>query len=82
MPLHPTPLRPGSLLRLALVVSLAGCSGDGLGFGSPAPAAAPGSLARGPLPAALPTSTSVGPADTGPAGSAASVGDGTARLGR
>lgn len=66
-----------------LVLALAGCgSGDGLGIGTPAPAAIPGSLARGPLPAMEPTATSVGPADTGPAGSAASVGDGTAVLGR
>ena len=76
------PPHPRSPLRFALILCLAGCSGDGLGFGTPAPAAAPGSLARGPLPAALPTPTTVGPADTGPAGSAASVGDGTAPLGR
>ncbi len=63
---------------LAFLLGLAGCAG----LGAPAPAASPGSLARGPLPAMLPTSTTVGPADTGPAGSAASVGDGTAALGR
>ncbi len=62
------------LFPLAVAAALAGCA--------PAPAALPGSLARGPLSSALPTSTTVGPADTGPAGSAASVGDGTAALGR
>ena len=77
------PLRRYDLVPFALAVGLAGCgSGDGLGVGTPAPAASPGSLARGPLPATLPTSTTVGPADTGPAGSAASVGDGTAAFGR
>ncbi len=71
--------------RLTILLSavlLAGCgSGDGLGVGAPAPAACPGSLARAPLAAMQPTATSVGPANTGPAGSAASVGDGTAVLG-
>ena len=67
---------------LLLAGLLAGCgSGDGLGIGTPAPASSPGSLARSPLPAMQPTATSVGPANTGPAGSAASVGDGTAMLG-
>ena len=70
------------LSALLFAMLLAGCgSGDGLGVGSPAPALGPGSLARAPLAAMQPTATSVGPADTGPAGSAASVGDGTAALG-
>ena len=51
------------------------------GIGEPAPAARAGSLARAPLAASEPTSTTVGPADTGPAGSAAAVGDGTAGFG-
>lgn len=71
-----------SLAVLTLAFVLGGCgSGDGLGVGTPAPAYAPGALARGPLPAMETTPTSVGPADTGPAGSAASVGDGTAAFG-
>ena len=56
---------------------LSGCAG----LGEPAPAASAGSLARAPLPAFEPTATTVGPADTGPAGSASAVGDGTARFG-
>ena len=75
------PLRSDRLISpgfsLALVAILAGC-GPNNGITSPAPAAAPGSLATAPLPSALPTSTTVGPAGTGPAGSASSVGDGTA----
>lgn len=74
-----------SARRLAILLFLGllgGCgSGDGLGVGAPAPALSPGSLARAPLAAMQPTATSVGPADTGPAGSAASVGDGTGVLG-
>ncbi len=73
------PLRSNSLIALTLAAILAGC-GPNNGITSPAPAALPGSLATGPLPSALPTSTTVGPADTGPAGSAASVGDGTAAV--
>jgi hypothetical protein len=61
----------------SLALGLAGCAG----LGEPAPPASAGSLARAPLAAMQPTSTSVGPADTGPAGSAASVGDGTGVLG-
>ncbi|WP_419729934.1 hypothetical protein [Lichenicola sp.] len=71
-------LRTAALLTLA--TCLAGCvPGDGPGTDHPDTAAGmSGYLARGPLPASLPGSTTVGPADTGPAGSAASVGDGTA----
>ncbi len=61
---------------LAAGPCLSGCAG----LGEPAPAASAGSLARAPLPASEPTSTTVGPADTGPAGSAAAAGDGTAVL--
>ena len=71
------PPRLDRLIPLAVAAILAGC-GFNNGLTSPAPAAAPGSLATAPLPSASPTSTTVGPADTGPAGSAASVGDGTA----
>ena len=70
--------RTGALLTVA--TCLAGCvPGNGPGTDHPDTAAGmSGYLARGPLPASVPTSTSVGAADTGPAGSAASVGDGTA----
>jgi hypothetical protein len=72
-----SPVRRRHLAVPVLVLALAGCAG----LGEPAPAASPGSLARAPLTASEPTSTSVGPADTGPAGSAAAVGDGTAAFG-
>ena len=65
---------------LSVAAGLAGCvPGNGPGTDHPDTAAGmSGYLARGPLPASLPTATTVGPANTGPAGSAASVGDGTA----
>ncbi len=74
--MSPMPVR---LVRsiLPVCLCLSGCAG----LGKPAPAAGAGSLARTPLPASEPTSTTVGPADTGPAGSASAVGDGTAAPG-
>lgn len=69
----------GLALMLGTGVVLCGCD-PGNGPGTAASVPGPGGLARGPLPAMMPTPTSVGPANTGPAGSAASVGDGTAGL--
>lgn len=69
----------GLVLMLGVGAMLGGCV-PGNGPGTAASVPGPGGLARGPLPAMMPTATSVGPANTGPAGSAASVGDGTAGL--
>ncbi len=79
--MSPLPAHSRRFLFLLGLLSVGPCLSGCAGLGEPAPAAGAGSLARAPLPASEPTSTTVGPADTGPAGSAAAVGDGTAGFG-
>lgn len=82
MPFPFNPARPAILLLLGMTA--AGCvPGNGPGTDHPnVPGGMAGYLDRGPLPADQTTPTTVGPAGTGPAGSASSVGDGMAVLGR